>query len=343
MDKDKEILKALSVLTLPRHLRSLCCARALQQGYFNIPNEQLFIHRDSASEDILKRCLNKSIEMVTLVDETYPPLLREIEDPPPVLFVKGSKTVLPQTAVSVAVVGGRQASTESCGIAADFACKLAQVGAIVISGLALGIDGAAHRGALDARRAGATIAVLAHGLDITYPAQHRALAEEIQRTGGAVVSEYPPGCPPHKHNFPVRNRIIAGMSLGVLLVEARERSGSLITARWAVDSGRDVFVVPGPITQSRWRGSLELLRQGAIPAVKLTDITDHYGLKSLEKVVDAEHGENELEELFQQHGTLHINEIIRVFGDQDVFRKLLTLELAGVIRRLPGNFYVKSI
>lgn len=209
---------------------------------------------------------------LTLRDPRYPPLLKEIHAAPPVLYVRGDPAVLIRH--QLAVVGSRNPSAGGVDTARDFAAALARQGLTVTSGLAIGIDAAAHRGALAA--GGTTVAVAATGLDIVYPARHRSLAEEIS-TSGALVSEFAPGRPPLPESFPRRNRIISGLSLGTLVVEAALGSGSLITARAALEQGREVFAIPGSIHDPRARGCHSLLRQGAKLVECTQDIVEDLG------------------------------------------------------------------
>ena len=205
----------------------------------------------------------------------YPPALRLIPDPPPVLLVRGRLEVLHRPAV--AVVGARAATTYGLDIARRLGAGLARSGAVVVSGLARGIDAAAHEGALEA--GGATVAVLACGPDVVYPPEHARLAERVA-AAGAVVTELPPGCPPLRYHFPLRNRVISGLSRGVVVVEARAKSGSLITARHALDQGREVMAVPGPVTAAASAGPNALLRDGARPVVELRDAIETFGLRA---------------------------------------------------------------
>ncbi len=205
-------------------------------------------------------------EIVTWQDQVYPPLLKQIADPPVLLYVRGDIQLLSQP--QLAIVGSRNASKTGRLIASDFAQYLASVGLVVTSGLASGIDKAAHEGALNALKAdanqssGTTIAVVATGLDRVYPATNRDLARQIAETG-AMVSEYPLGVKPMAYHFPQRNRIISGLSLGTLVVEAALKSGSLITARTALEQDREVFAVPGSIHNPQAKGCHQLIRQGA--------------------------------------------------------------------------------
>jgi DNA processing protein len=205
--------------------------------------------------------------ILTADDPLYPPLLRRTADPPQVIYVLGDPEVLSQP--QVAIVGSRHPTPEGGEIAFGLARELAAAGLVVTSGLALGIDGAAHRGGLAAD--GITVAVAGTGLDRVYPARHRDLAHRIAGEG-AIVSEYWPGTPPLPENFPRRNRIIAGLALGVLVVEAALRSGSLITARLAAEEGREVFAVPGSVRNPLARGCHALIRQGAVLVEGAADV-----------------------------------------------------------------------
>ena len=215
----------------------------------------------------LRRTERAGVQMTTLLDESYPGLLKSIPDPPPILYVKG--TLLEEDEAAVAVVGTRRATPYGLNAARHFGRALAQCGITVVSGLAEGIDGAAHEGALEAK--GRTLAVLGHGLNFLFPLRHRKLADRITESG-ALVSEFPMAAPGLKENFPRRNRVIAGLSLGVLVAEAPLKSGALITAREALEQGRDVFAVPGPISSDRSRGTHQLLKEGAKLVEDVRDI-----------------------------------------------------------------------
>ncbi len=201
--------------------------------------------------------------------EAYPERLRRLVDAPPLLVVRGDPSVL--RAPAVAIVGARAATHYGRTVARDLAATLARAGLVVVSGLAMGVDAAAHEGALEA--GGLTVAFQACGPDRVYPAVHRLLADRIARAG-AVVSELPPGTPPRAPHFPLRNRLISASSLAVVVVEARQRSGSLITARHAADQGVDVFAVPGPITAPTSQGPNRLIQEGATPLLTPADILE---------------------------------------------------------------------
>ena len=214
----------------------------------------------------------------------FPPLLRAIYDPPPKLYVRGAAedAVLAQPAV--ALVGARACSTYGAQVARRLGRELAAAGLVVVSGLARGVDGEAHRGALEAD--GLTVAVLGCGIDRDYPVAHAELARRI-RERGLVVSEYEPGVEPAPWRFPARNRIIAGLSAATVVVEARERSGALITADLALEEGRDVLAVPGEITASLSAGTNALLKLGAGPCTSAQDVLDHFGLDQEERAAPA--------------------------------------------------------
>ncbi|WP_244135451.1 DNA-processing protein DprA [Burkholderia stabilis] len=211
--------------------------------------------------------------LVTLNDPAYPPRLRDLYDPPPLLYVKGRLDLL--HARGLAVVGSRHATPQGLADATRFARELSDAGLSIVSGLALGIDGAAHRGGLDGRSS--TVAVIATGADLVYPARHRALAHEIA-AHGAIVSEWPLGTPARAAHFPQRNRLIAALAIGALVVEAAPRSGSLITARLANELGRDVFAMPGSIHAPLAQGCHALIRDGAKLTSAPLDVLEEYGL-----------------------------------------------------------------
>jgi DNA processing protein len=224
------------------------------------------------ADSVLEAAVGLGIGVLAWFDERYPPLLGCTADPPPVLWFRGDAGALPRRAV--AVVGSRAATPYALEVATRLAGELAERGVVVTSGLARGVDSAAHRGCLDA--GGVTAAVLGSGLDRVYPAEHEPLAERIA-SQGIVVSELGPGAPPLPEHFPLRNRIISGLSLGVVVVEASEKSGSLITARCALEQGRDVLAVPGSVLSGRNRGSHALLKDGAKVVETADDILEELG------------------------------------------------------------------
>lgn len=207
-------------------------------------------------------------------DEDYPEPLSNLAQPP-LLFCRGDKEVL--STIQVAVVGSRNASEQALGLAYAYSKQLAEVGLNITSGLAYGIDGSAHQGCLEAK--GKTIAVLGSGVDSIYPKAHSGLADAIIAHGGAIISEFPLGTAPRPHHFPQRNRIISGLSDGVLVVEAAEKSGSLITARYAMEQNRDVYTIPGAINNPNKKGCHQLIKQGAILVDDVQDIISNIELK----------------------------------------------------------------
>ncbi|NLY90369.1 MAG: DNA-protecting protein DprA [Firmicutes bacterium] len=215
-----------------------------------------------------KRVKKAGCRVMLVTDTAYPPLLKKIIDPPPVLYYYGA--FRPEDRLAVAVVGSRRATPSGLATARKLAADLAAQGVTVVSGLARGIDSAAHRGALSVK-GGRTIAVLGSGLDRVYPPENASLVEEIAQRG-VVCSEFPLGTPPYAGNFPARNRVISGLSLGVTVVEATNDSGSLITADFALEQGRDVFAVPGPIEREGSKGPHGLIKQGAFLVEEVKDI-----------------------------------------------------------------------
>ena len=226
----------------------------------------------AAAVRALRHAARSNLDVITWSDDEYPPALGVIADPPPVLWVRGSAGALGLTAV--AVVGSRAATPYGVAVAERLGAELASRGVVVVSGLARGIDSAAHRGALSV--SGRTVAVLGSGCDVVYPAEYSSLATEIG-VDGAVVSELPPGTPPRKWFFPLRNRIISGLSRAVVVIEASDRSGSLITARAALEQGREVLAVPGNVLSGRNRGGHALLRDGAKIVEDADDIFEELG------------------------------------------------------------------
>jgi DNA processing protein len=302
-----------------------------------------------------------SVSIMTSQDPLYPPHLACIYDPPAYLYVKGC---LKEDDVNVAFVGSRTASTYGLFTTERLCRELALRGVTIVSGMARGIDSAAHRGALTGR--GRTIAVLGCGLDIVYPPENEKLLSQIA-ANGAVISEFPFGTPPNAPNFPTRNRIISGISLGVVVVEAGEKSGSLITARIALEQGREVFAVPGSIDVSGSRGTNKLIKQGAKLIENIDDILEEIlpQARRISASVKAEpSGDNavnrrekrepapdktltENEKAIWQsisQKPVHIDEIIASTGRMapEVLSSLLSLELKDVIEQKPGKMYVRK-
>lgn len=282
--------------------------------------------------------------LLALGDAGYPPLLLQTADPPLLLYVQGRLDLL--AAESVAVVGSRQCTAQGRDHARDFARGLADQGLAVVSGLAAGIDGAAHLGALDG--AAGTVAVVGTGLDRVYPPSHRALAHRIAGQG-TLVSEYAPGTPPLPENFPQRNRIIAGLSLGTLVVEAALRSGSLITARLAAEAGRDVFAIPGSLHAAQSRGCHALIKQGAQLVESVDDIVDalrgqrRTGGTAELPFDDPQPGDPLLSALGTDPVTLDALLARTGLPTSELSARLLDLELDGQVARLPGGLYQRRL
>ncbi|MGC4079238.1 MAG: DNA-processing protein DprA [Rubrivivax sp.] len=279
--------------------------------------------------------------VVTLSDAMYPPLLLQTADPPLLLYVQGRVELL--AGESVAIVGSRDATPQGLANARDFARELAQAGLGIVSGLAAGIDGAAHEGALAA--GGTTIAVVGTGPDRVYPARHRTLARRIAETG-AIVSEYDPGTPVLPENFPQRNRIIAALARGTLVVEAAPRSGSLITARLAVEAGREVFAVPGSIHSAQSKGCHALIRQGATLVESAADILETLrGTRPAAAPAEAadEAADPLLGALGHDPATLDALLARTGWPSAELNARLLELELDGQVARLPGGLFQRRV
>lgn len=285
--------------------------------------------------------------IVTLADETYPERLRTIADPPPVLYIRG--LMEPADAVAVGIVGARHASAYGLQCAGRLAEDLAVRGITVVSGLARGIDAAAHRGAL--RAGGRTLAVLGSGLGRVYPDEHAALADEIAGQG-ALMSEYPVTTAPLPYHFPQRNRLISGLSLGIVVVEAAQRSGALITADCALEQGREVFAVPGPMAAVTSQGTHNLIKQGARLVTSVEDILEELQLAPGPMAAgvqrDATAG-SALPDAAQRllacvtREPAYIDAIAGQAGvaAPDAASLLLDLELRRMIRQLPGKHFVR--
>lgn len=297
-------------------------------------------------DEELRRVRAAEIAIIPFNDPNYPARLRMIPDPPAVLYVKGRMVAEDERAV--AIVGSRSASDYGRRVACALARGLASSGFTVVSGMARGIDGAAHESALQA--GGRTVAVLGSGVEQIYPPEHEALYRRITEKG-AVISELPVGTRPVSFNFPARNRLISGLSLGVVVVEATERSGSLITAAAALEQGREVFAVPGEVGASRSRGSHRLIRQGAKLVETVDDILEEIAPQLVRRRGGSEAPARSLPpstsaptrkvlELLQDN-SLQVDQVIERSGlpAAQVLEILLDLELQGFIRQVPGKIY----
>ena len=286
----------------------------------------------------------KGYRIVTQADAAYPSLLVQIPDPPPLLYVYGD---LATDDLIVAVVGSRNATNYGMGATRSLCMDLARQGVTIVSGMARGVDTAAHTGALDA--GGRTVAVLGTGLDCIYPRENERLYHRIAGNG-AVISEFPLGSGPDAHRFPIRNRIISGMSHGTVVVEATARSGSLITARLAADQGREVFAVPGNIHSFKSVGTHSLIKEGAKLAAHAWDVLDEFSASHAPRRMEAEVAPVERQDLTEDEIVVmdnlevdptHIDDLVRKSGipPGKLSGTLLQLELKGLAAQLPGKHF----
>jgi len=295
-------------------------------------------------------------------DVEYPKRLLEIYDPPLALYLRGNSEVIDKPGISV--VGTRHPTPYGVSMAERLACDLAAHGLIIFSGMARGIDTAAHRGALNAH--GQTVAIWGTGIDEVYPKENRKLADQILENGGAIITEFPLGTFPAPQNFPVRNRIISGISLGVLVIEAAEYSGTRVTARCALEQGREVFAVPGNVTTKNSWGPNTLIKQGAKLVATWEDVWEELPvdirlvLTPPEQPASAEAApaslfdgaqlppsEKRVLALLKVDESTHIDQIVErlsaYLSSSEIFEALFELELSGRIRALPGKYYVKTM
>lgn len=289
------------------------------------------------------------VQIITVFEDKYPNLLKKIHSPPIVLYVKGH---LPKDSeYAVGIVGSRVASIYGCATAQKLAYQLASRGVVIVSGLARGIDSAAHKGALKA--GGRTIAVLGNGLNTIYPPENKKLAGEIVENGGAVISEFPMAMEPLPRNFPIRNRIISGLSLGVIVVEAAKNSGALITADFALEQDREVFAVPGKIDSSVSHGTNELIKQGAKLVQSADDVIEELGLKLKEVRPDGRAAGALSPNLTKEEAVVYeylsaepvyLDQIVAAtaFSVSKAADLLLRLRLKRLVRELPGKQFVKA-
>jgi len=325
----------------------------------------------ATAEDEANRIAAEGARFITRGDSEYPERLLEIFDPPPVLWVRGDVSLLKRP--GIAVVGTRYPSVYGLGMGEMLARDLALRGLSILSGMARGVDTAAHKGALAAKAK--TVAVWGTGIDVIYPKENKKLAEEIVATGGAIVSEFPLGTFPAPQNFPLRNRILSGLSVGVLVIEAGEYSGTRITARCAMEQNRDVFAVPGNVTNKNAWGPNTLIKQGAKLTATWEDVWEDLPTQirlQLEDEMAAAQGraaggdesiptqtaslfssqrpladpERMVFERLRQDESLQLDELIEALdgemGSSEIFAALFELELAGRVRQLPGKNYVRT-
>ncbi|MFZ0039040.1 MAG: DNA-processing protein DprA [Candidatus Acidiferrales bacterium] len=311
----------------------------------------------SAAAKELAQAQQAGYRLVTWDEPEYPHLLREIYDPPPLLYVRGNTELLNRHSISM--VGARRPTPYGNQMAERLGRDLAARGLVIVSGLARGIDACAHRGALSTP-AGTTIAVLGCGIDVVYPKENRKLFEEIEQRG-AIISEFPLGTFPGAQNFPIRNRVIAGMSLGVVCVEGAQYSGSLITSRLAMEFSREVFGVPGNVTQPTSFGPNQLIKQGAKLVTSWEDVVEELPTPVRAELLPVESpsaqeraslvqeslapGERALYELLIVDQARHVDEILELSGmtSSEVLAALFELEMKGVVRQLPGKQFLKVL
>ncbi|OGW81149.1 MAG: DNA protecting protein DprA [Omnitrophica bacterium RIFCSPLOWO2_12_FULL_44_17] len=338
------------------------------KGYFTkeqISELETLISGNEYEKDI-DHCREAGVELISVFDSRYPKNLSAIYDPPLVIYVKG--TILQEDEVGVGIVGTRHPSIYGLKCAGKFAFELAEKGVTIISGLARGIDGESHRGAL--RGKGRTIAVLGSGLDVIYPKGHENLYEQITESG-AVISEYPLGTEPARYHFPMRNRIIAGLSIGVLVVEASQKSGALITANIAANENREVYVIPGQIDSIQSLGTNQLIQKGARLVTSANEILEDIknpiqralnqwkresespvplpkvpgsnSIKSEPGTFGNGTGSNDPLLKLLSDEPLYFDEIMQLMGGKpaEVHTKLVKLELEGSVKRSFGGGYVK--
>ena len=313
------------------------------------------------ANDELAKAAAAGVQCVTLDDPAYPSRLRQIYDPPLVLYVRGNVAALSQP--GIAVIGTRHPTPYGIGMAERLACDLATRSFVIFSGLARGVDTAAHRGAVSSK--GKTVAVFGTGVDVVYPKENSRLADQILNLGGALISEFPLSTFAAPQNFPIRNRIISGISFGVLVVEAAEYSGTRITARCALEQSRDVFAVPGNVTNKNSWGPNTLIKQGAklvatwedvweeLPADVRLALTPETGAESpgaqtasLFQEPSLSPHEKKIYKVLKADEAMHLDEIIEKLepelSSSEIFAAMFELELAGKVKQLPGKNFVRS-
>jgi DNA processing protein len=313
------------------------------------------------AQDELARAAAASVKVISVDDAAYPSQLKQIYDPPLILYVRGNDAVISQP--GIALVGTRHPTPYGLGMAERLSCDLAARGLVIFSGMARGVDTAGHRGALAGK--GKTVAVFGTGVDVTYPKENTRLMDQILAAGGAVISEFAMATFAAPQNFPIRNRIISGISLGVLVVEAAEYSGTRITARCALEQSRDVYAVPGNVTNKNSWGPNTLIKQGAKLVATWEDVWEELPTDvrlrlqplgadespagqtaSLFKENELPPHEKKIFALLKADEATHIDEIVERLepgmSSSEIFAALFELELAGKVKQLPGKNFVKS-
>jgi DNA processing protein len=358
----RRILRAVERCGSPSKILSL---RLTELESLQFPAESVQFIADgqarNAADQELESLAKTGATFLTHADEAYPERLREIFDPPVLLWIRGNAQLLARP--SIAVVGTRHPTPYGTGMAEMLSRDLAARGLLILSGMARGVDTAAHRGAIAARRP--TVAIWGTGVDVVYPKENKSLAEQIIAGGGAIISEYPLGTYPAPQNFPKRNRILSGMSVGVLVIEAAEYSGTRVTARCAIEQNRDVFAVPGNVTTKNAWGPNTLIKQGAKLTATWEDVWEDLPTPVRVELTAEDSPESNPDpaaSLFHQEPlppretrvmsvlrhdeALQLDEIMEKLESElsssEIFTALFELELAGRVRQLPGKNYVKS-
>ncbi len=311
------------------------------QGLLSVTPEQAHQVKNPLTPVARARVRELRASVVTRIDPEYPPLLREIADPPLVLHIRGDISLLAHP--SLAIVGSRRASPYAINVAKHLTRQLAPAGLAIVSGLARGVDAAAHEAALDAGCP--TIAVLGTGIDVVYPRTNAKLFRRIEEHG-LIVTEFPPGTPPKKENFPMRNRVISGLTYGAVIVEATSRSGSLITARMAAEQGREVFAVPGSIFAAGSEGTHRLIQYGAKLVHDADDVLDELPghLRAVKPPVsEPESPLREVLAALARDEATHVEALAMRLGRPPaaLAESLLQLELGGWVEAVPGGRYVR--
>ena len=311
----------------------------------NLANEIIIRRSEINPDEELATMKKAGVEAVTINDNNYPKALKEIYNHPPILYYRGSMDFCHNTCL--AVVGTRKFSAYGRQAAEEIVCQLAQAGLTIISGLALGLDAIAHQTCLNAH--GQTLAVLGSGVDqeCIYPSHNHYLADKIIKAGGGLIAEYPVGTNPTKYTFPMRNRIVAGLSAGVLVIEAPESSGALITAKYALEQNREVFALPGSIYNINSCGTNNLIKQGAKMVTSADDILSELNIQAVFKEIKIETAiDNKEEEIVLKYLTkepLHIDKLKKICNlNINVLSSALTLlEIKGIIKDIGGKNYIR--
>ena len=327
--------------------------RAINIADLDMPTSQAMLLKESyncarskaAALRIYEECQKRNISVICAAHPFYPLKLKNIYNPPSVLFVMGELSNLAALDCALAIVGSRKADNFGCEFASECANFMASRNCPIVSGLAYGIDTSAHKGALKSRSGFPTIAVLGNGLNSIYPARNEKLAREILQKKGLLISQFRPDAHPNKFSFLDRNRVIAGLSDAVLVVQAPQRSGSLATASYALEEGRDVLVVPGAVNDYRYEGSLKLIKSGAHLISEKTDLLNFFPQASESNLDQSESPQilsteaQSIVAILKKESRIHIDKLSAIFQNPKHFAQtLIELELSGILVQEPGNF-----